>query len=206
MQFNPILWPVLFCCATALSGQSTVEQRRWNCGAELNAYALPDLFFLMPVMKADKGHLHLEARYNYEDLNTFSAWAGYNFTGGDRFTYAFTPMLGGVVGRTNGIAPGLEMTLEFGDFELYNESEYLFDLESSANNFFYSYTDFSYAPKDWFWFGISGQRTRLVDSGLEIERGFLLGFGLKSWEITGYVYNVFTEDTFGYVSLAYTFP
>jgi hypothetical protein len=56
-----------------------------------------------------------EPRYNYEDLNTISAWAGYNFTGGKKFEYAITPILGCILGNTRGISAGLEFTLGFDD-------------------------------------------------------------------------------------------
>ncbi|WP_410961830.1 hypothetical protein, partial [Salmonella sp. SAL4359] len=56
----------------------------WEFNADVNFYFIPDDFFVLPVFKADKNRLHLEARYNYEDRETFSAWAGYNFSGGKK--------------------------------------------------------------------------------------------------------------------------
>ena len=53
----------------------------------------------------------------YEDMNTFSAWLGYNFSGGNNFQYTITPMVGGIIGNTNGIAPGLEFDFLFYGFE-----------------------------------------------------------------------------------------
>ena len=50
--------------------------------------------------------LHLETRYNNEDLRTGSLWVGYNFAWGEKWQFEVTPMIGGVFGRTNGIAPG----------------------------------------------------------------------------------------------------
>jgi hypothetical protein len=35
-------------------------------------------------------------------LHTGSAWVGYNFSGGEKFTWEVTPMLGGVFGHTSG--------------------------------------------------------------------------------------------------------
>jgi hypothetical protein len=51
-------------------------------------------------------------RYNYENLRTGSLWAGCNFSWGKTWQFAVTPMIGGVFGRTNGIAPGCEASLE----------------------------------------------------------------------------------------------
>nr|MCU0406473.1 hypothetical protein [Ignavibacteriaceae bacterium] len=117
-----------------LSSQSFSQEEdssvstEWTISAETDLY-FTDPFVFLPILIADKGNLHIEARYNYEDLKTVSAWIGYSFSGGDDFEYFITPMVGSAFGRTNGIAPGLEFTFGFIGFELYSESEYLFDFE-----------------------------------------------------------------------------
>lgn len=182
----------------------TSDSAQWEFNADVNFYLIPDDFFVLPVFRADKGKLHLETRYNYEDRETFSAWIGYNFMGGDKLEYTITPMLGGVVGRSNGVAPGLEITLGFKNFELYSESEYYFDVESTDNNFFYTWTDLTFSPTDWLWLGISGQRTRLYQTELDIQRGLLVGAGVKQWELTTYLYNP-GYDPFVLLTLSFGF-
>ena len=177
----------------------------WNFSADANFYFIPDDFFVLPVFRADKSKLHLEARYNYEDMNTFSGWVGYNFSGGDEFEFTFTPMLGGVVGNSNGLAPGLEFTLSYKRFELYSESEYLFETDSKDNNFYYNWADFTYSPTDWLWVGISGQRTRLYQTDLEIQRGFLVGASIKQFEVTTYLYNLGFDTPFLLLTLSASF-
>jgi hypothetical protein len=181
------------------------DPKVWELGADLNFYFFSDDFFVLPAIRADKNKLHLEARYNYEDLNTFSGWVGYNFMGGKNLEFVITPMLGGVVGNSNGIAPGLEVTLNYKGFEFYSESEYLFETESNANNFYYNWADLTYSPTDWLWFGLSGQRTRLYQTDLEIQRGIILGGGYKNWELTGYVYNIGFDDPFVLFTLSASF-
>jgi hypothetical protein len=175
---------------------------RWEFNAAANFYFIPDDFFVLPVFIADKNKLHLEARYNYEDRETFSGWVGYNFTGGNNFEYTITPMIGGVVGLSDGIAPGLEVTLGFKGFELYSEAEQYFDFETSANHFFYMWTDLTYSPNDWLWFGVSGQRTRVYQTDLDIQRGLLIGAGFKQWELTTYLYNIASDDPFLMVAIS----
>jgi hypothetical protein len=188
-----------------LHGQEQDSTMSWDFSADANFYLIKDDFFVLPVFRADKGKLHLEARYNYEDRETFSGWVGYNFSGGDdEFSYTFTPMLGGVFGLSNGIAPGLELTLTYKNFELYSEMENLFDLENSENNFYYNWADLTYSPTDWLWLGISGQRTRLFQTDLEIQRGLLAGVGLKSFELNTYVYNI-GDDPFMIIALSANF-
>jgi hypothetical protein len=176
--------------------QDSGDAKAWSFNPDLNLYFIPDDFFMLPVMRADKDWLHLEARYNYEDRETFSGWFGYNFTGGKKLEYTITPMVGGAFGLTRGLTTGLEATLSLGRFEIYTESEYLFDLQTTENNFFYNWSDITYSPTDWLWVGISGQRTRVYETDLEIQRGLLIGGGAKSWEITTYVYNLGFDDPF----------
>lgn len=200
-----ILIAVLVLSGSVVNGQSA-DSSHWEFSTDANAYFFSDDFFVLPVFRADKNNLHLEARYNYEDLETFSGWIGYNFSGDDgEFSYTFTPMLGGVVGLSNGIAPGLEFTLGYKNFELYSEMENLFDLKDSENNFYYNWADFTYSPTDWFWFGISGQRTRLYQTELDIQRGLLVGIGFKHLELNTYVYNIGYDDSFLIVSLSANF-
>lgn len=180
------------------------DKKQWEMGADINFYILEDDFFVLPVLSADHDALHLEARYNYEDMETFSGWIGYNFTGGKKVTYTLTPMVGGIVGLSNGFAPGLEMSLGLGKFELYLESEYFVDVEGS-NHFFYSWSDLTFAPTNWFWFGLSGQRTRLYQTDLEVQRGLLIGAGYKNFELSGYLFNAGFGETFVMLALSGSF-
>lgn len=183
--------------AVALAQEKdSLGEKVWSFNPDVNLYFIPDDFFVLPVFKADRKWLHLEARYNYEDRETFSGWVGYNFTGGKKLEFTITPMIGGAIGLTQGITTGLEMTWTLGKFELYTESEYLIDPQNTENNFFYNWSDLSYSPTDWLWVGISGQRTKVYETDLDIQRGILVGAGFKSWEVTTYVYNLGWEDPF----------
>jgi len=188
-------------CLAAFAQET--DSAKWEFSADANLYFIPDDFFVLPVFRADKNKLHLEARYNYEDMETFSAWVGYNISGGNEFEYTFTPMIGGVVGTAQGIAPGLEMTLGYKGFELYSESEYMFDFE--VENFFYNWSDLTYSPTDWLWFGISGQRLRVYQTDLEVQRGLVVGASLKNWELSTYVYNIGRSDAFVLVTVSVGF-
>lgn len=198
---------VIVCCvlifSTHAQNKDSLASKPWSISADANFYLIPDNFIFLPVLRADKNHLHLEARYNYEDFNTFSLWGGYNFYGGKKFEYLITPMLGGVVGSSNGFATGLELDFNFKKFEFWSESEYFYSVDDAVYNFIYNWTDITYAPKDWFWFGISGQRTRLVETELELNRGLLLGAAFKNWEFTGYLYNLGFDEKYFLVTLTY---
>lgn len=181
----------------------TSDTKKWEMSADLNLYIVPQESFLLPVFRADRRALHLEGRYNYEDYNTFSAWAGYNLGGENNFEYAVTPMIGGAVGNTNGIAVGLELTLNFKAFELYSEAEYLLDASGREYNYIYSWTDFTFSPKKWLWIGISAQRTRLIETPLDFERGILLGASWKNWELSAYAFNLGFDEPYGLLTLSF---
>ena len=85
-----------------------------------------------PVFTADRDWLHLEARYNYENLETGSLWLGYNFSAGHKLVLKATPMIGGVIGRTTGVAPGYEVSLNYKRVALSTQGEYVFDTGSRS--------------------------------------------------------------------------
>src|SRR5262245_402403 len=64
--------------------------------------------YFSPIAYGDHAGLHLEARYNYENLETGSGFVGWNCAAGGEIALAVTPMVGLVAGKTNGVAPGLE--------------------------------------------------------------------------------------------------
>ena len=81
------------------------DETKWSFSASASTYIVPDFQeYVQPTFTADHDWLHIETRYNYEDLATGSTWVGYNFSGGRKLEWEFTPMLGAVLGRTTGIA------------------------------------------------------------------------------------------------------
>jgi len=201
------LMAILLISVTQSFSQDSMEtpEKKWNFGADLNLYFYTDDFIAMPVFRADRNKLHLEARYNYEANNTFSGWIGYNIKGGNEFEFFITPMVGGIAGETNGFAPGLEFTLGYKGFELYNESEYVFDLESNIGNFSYTMSDLTYSLTDWLWAGASAQTTKVFEEDLVFDAGLLIGGGYKAFEISGYLYNPASSGRFALITLSASF-
>jgi hypothetical protein len=174
----------------AQTPQPSVAARKWSFSASAYTYIVPDdRDYVQPAFKADRGRLHLEARYNYEDRKTGSVWAGYNFSVGEKLTFEFTPMIGGIFGDTTGVAPGFEMTLGWRRLELYSESEYVFDPGDHSANFAYTWSELTLAPADWFRFGLVAQRTRAYQTDLDVQRGLLLGFSYKWADFGAYLFN-----------------
>mgnify|MGYP003433149069 FL=1 len=114
-------------------------------------------------------------------------------------------MLGGVFGATDGIAPGYKGSLGVGKIELYSEGEYVFDLGSDADRFFYNWSELTLAPVDWLRFGLVTQRTRVYQTDREIQRGALVGFLHKGVSLTGYAFNPDDDEPTFVVSVGLTF-
>ncbi len=175
---------------SAPAAVETEAGRPWAFAASAYTYFVPDSReYVQPTFAADRHWLHLEARYNYEDLDTGSAWIGYNFSLGEKLSLEFTPMLGGVFGNTTGLAPGYKGSLGWWLLELSSEGEYVFDTRRSSDSFFYTWSELSLAPVEWFRFGAVVQRTKLYATDFDIQRGFLVGFSYKQVDFTTYVFN-----------------
>src|SRR6188768_215223 len=70
----------------ALSGEP--GEKLWSYSAAAYTYFVPDdRDYFQPTITADRGPLHFEARYNYEGLDSGSAWVGYNYSGGQKLAW-----------------------------------------------------------------------------------------------------------------------
>ncbi len=175
--------------AAATNPPEEEDEEAWSFSVSASAYFVPDdSDYVQPTFTADRGWLHLEARYNYESLETGSAWIGYNFSG-ETLAWELTPILGGVFGETTGIAPGYKGSLTWKTLEFYSEGEYVFDTGDSSDSFFYNWSELTLAPVEWFRFGLVTQRTRVYKTDREIQRGVLAGFSFKNVSLTGHVFN-----------------
>ena len=169
-------------------------------------YVLPDEGdYVQPTFKADHGLFHFETRYNYEDRDSTSFFVGANFEFGDKVKLVLTPMIGGLVGQTDGIMPALEADFTVGPFEAYGEAEYVFDLNDSSSKYLYMWSELSLWPTEWLRAGVVTQRTRAYQTDRDIQRGLLVGFTLKKIDGTVYFFNPGADDHFTVVSLGVSF-
>jgi hypothetical protein len=191
---------------SAPNSLSATNEKAWAFSASVSGYLVPnDRDYAQPTITADHDWLHLEARYNYEALDTGSVWVGYNFSVGDKLSLDFTPMVGGVFGDVTGIAPGYEFTLSYWKLTLYSAGEYVFHTQDSSGNFFYTWSELSLAPVDWFRFGLVVQRTKAYQTDLDIQRGFLVGFTYMKMDFTTYLFNLDQDNPTVVLTLAFNF-
>jgi hypothetical protein len=168
----------------------STDAEPWEYSLTVDGYLIEgEDGYASPTFTADHNWLHLEARYNYENLRTGSLWAGYNFSWGKTWQFAVTPMIGGVFGRTNGIAPGCEASVEWKKLTLSLDNEYVFDTTSKSGNFYYAWPQLTYEPVKWLKVGAVAQHTKSFQTAVDIQRGFLVGLKHQKFEFTTYVFN-----------------
>jgi hypothetical protein len=167
----------------------------WAFNLTTDGYIIPNgTDYASPVFTADRTWLHLEARYNDENLRTGSFWIGRNITAGKKLALNVTPMIGGVFGRTTGIAPGCEASLTYKKVQVSISNEYVFDTRHKSGDFYYTWPQLTYSPLNWLQIGLVAQRTRAFQTSLDIQRGFLVGVSHNKWESTVFVFNTGYAD------------
>jgi len=201
-----ITWAILVTSAAHVSAQTATPAPAWTFDSSVSTYFLPDDGnYAQPRIATDRGWLHLEARVNYEDLDTGSIWFGYNWSSGETVEWALTPMVGGVYGQTDGVAPGYTGSLSWKRIEFYSEGEYVFDADDSADSFFYNWSEVTFVPAEWFRVGLVTQRTRVYETERDIQRGLLVGISYKNLEATTYVFNPDDSKSVVVLSVALSF-
>ena len=157
------------------------------------------------IAAADRGPLHIEARYNYESIGARSAFVGWTFSGGDAVTWELTPLLGGAWGTTRAFVPGLEASLAWGRLDYYVEAEYVRDRSERAGSYFYAWSELGFRPVEWLRGGIASQRTRIYGGDRELQWG---PFAQLTWgrvTIGGYWFNPGSGDQIFVGSIGATF-
>ena len=111
---------------------SAKNPRAYNLTVDV--YIVPSQSDVNPVFAANRNRVHLEARYNSENLRRGSLWAGYNFSAGKKLLLNVTPMMGDIFGKTTGISPGLESSLTYKKIAPSISNEYVFDTTHNSGN------------------------------------------------------------------------
>jgi len=143
---------------------------------------------------ANRGPLHLEARYNYESVGARSAFVGWTFSGGEAITWEIAPLLGGAWGTTQAFVPALEASVAWKRLDFYVEAEYVRDTHQRTDSYFYAWSELGVRPAEWLRVGIAGQRTRTYANDRDIQRG---PFAQVTWgpvTIGGYWFNPGSND------------
>ena len=177
----------------------------WSVGISAATYVLPhEEDYVQPTVTADRDALHIEARYNYEDRQSISGFIGWTFEEGTKLQLELTPMIGGVVGDTDGLVPALELTLSFRRLEFYSEGEYVIGVNGTSS-FLYNWSEVSFRAADWLRAGIGTQRTRAFGTPRDIQRGVLAGVNVGKIAGTFYLFNPGSDDYYVVATVGVSF-
>jgi hypothetical protein len=201
--FTLIIFPAsLFSQET---GEDSVRST-WSFNASGYYYIIPGQENTLSLIAyANHKALHLEGRYNYEDEKTGSVFAGWRFQTGNKLVFGVTPMIGLVVGNTDGAAPAMELDASYKIFDFYSETEYVVDFSGKENNFLYTWGTVGVTPFRKFRTGISYQRTKLYQSNFDIQRGIFAEY--QFWKLTTgvYFFDPFSSSQFLVTTLSFEF-
>ena len=187
--------------STVSAAQTTPPSRNtWSGDVEAYVYLLDSESYLLTIASADRARLHLEARYQYEARDTFSAWIGRPFTTGRPIELELVPIAGAIVGRLDAIGAGLETTITWKSLELYSESEYVFDVGGSEGNFYYNWSNLTWQANNWLTLGPSAQRTR-TRGDFSFDFGAFVGVQRRRATLTLYGFDLFRRSRFGILAL-----
>lgn len=108
-------------------------------------------------------------------------------------------------GKTNGIVPGLEVSLIWKKLDFYFENELVFDFVRKENNFFNSWTELAVTLFGNSRTGISASRTRLFQSDIELQKGVFAQYSF--WKLTAGVhyFNPLSNDYYLIATLGMEF-
>jgi hypothetical protein len=153
-------------------------------------YAMRDQSdFGVGVAALNRGPLHLETRYNYESRDAGSVFAGWNFAGGETVTFQVTPIIGALFGSERGVIPGLEASVSYGPVDVYVEAEYVAFREHHEDRYTYVWSELGWKPAEWLRLGLVGQRTRVVHTDRDLQRGFFAQVILGPTTLGVYAFN-----------------
>jgi hypothetical protein len=168
----------------------TTGANAWSFSATAYTYIIAnDSNYAQPTFTADRGRLHLEARYNYEAQKTGSAWAGVNLSGGNTIEWELTPIFGAVFGDVDGVAPGYKGSISWRRLSLYSESEFVIDTSTTSDSFLYNWSELTYAITESLRVGLVVQRTRAYQTDRDVQRGIIVGYSYRRAEFSFCLFN-----------------
>jgi len=147
---------------------------------------------------------YAELRYNYEDAQTISFYAGKTFSGGNDLTYSIIPLAGFSYGRFTGASIAANTEVEWKKFYISSQSQYSVGLRKETPDFFFTWSELGYNISDHVYAGGAIQYTWQLNSGA-IEPGFVVGINFKKFSVPFYVFNPFKQSSYLVLGLNYEY-
>lgn len=187
-----LLYGHLLCAAQAKGG---IEQYQYIGNGTANAI-VPVLHF------QDARGWYGEARYNYDEANTFSVLGGRSFRLDKSGSMLLTPMLGVSAGNFEGFTTAVNYSMEKGPFFFSAQSQYSFS-SNDTPDFFFNWSEAGYQPLKWLFGGASVQYTKEQRFKGKLEPGLMLGFNWRNVSLPLYVFNVEKQERFFILGLVW---
>ncbi len=170
-----------------------------------NLLSQSEKYIWMPIIhyQSSKG-IYTELRYNYEDVQTLSLFAGKTFTSGKTLDFTITPMAGFSTGKFTGLSLAANLDTEWKNFYLSSQTQYSIGTKKEVDNFFFTWSELGYNISKNLYSGVAAQYTRQQGVG-SIESGFVAGVIFKNVEVPVYVFNPFKPGGHFVVGLNYEF-
>lgn len=159
----------------------------------------------MPVIhyQTEKG-FYTELRYNYEDVQTLSLFAGKTFFTGSKLGCTLTPMLGLSTGNFSGASVAVNAEADWKNFYLSTQTQYSAATRKGVSNFFFSWSELGYNLSRSFFAGVALQYTR--QEGVSYtEPGIVAGLSFKNFSLPFYLFKPFQTDQYIIVGLNFEY-
>jgi hypothetical protein len=137
-----------------------------------------------------------EARYNFDELNTFSLYAGKKFSGTGNISWEATPVVGGLMGQMTGGSVGMNFGMDYRNLFIASQSQFSFSLENNIDRYFFNWSEVGYNATSWLYAGLAVQQTNIYKTTGKLEPGCMVGFSINNWTIPLYAFNTIAEERY----------
>jgi hypothetical protein len=88
---------------------------------------------------------------------------------------------------------------------VYVEAEYVHDGGDAASSYTYAWSEVGFRPVEWLRIGIVGQRTRVVNTDRDLQRGPFVQLAFGKVSVAVYAFNPEAASRYTVVSIAASF-
>lgn len=173
---------ILILSSTSLQAQLGIEQYHY-LGQNSGTAVVPIIH-----LQSKKGW-YGEARYNYDEDNTFTILAGKKFVFGSDFEIGLTPMVGLSLGNFKGYTYALNSSFENERFFFSNQTQYTQSKSLEYSSYYFNWSELGVNINKWSYAGFTMQNTRLYSGEQLNEPGLMFGINIKSVSIPFYAFN-----------------
>ena len=145
-----------------------------------------------------------ELRYNYEDAQTLSVYAGKTINGGNVLNFGITPLLGFSTGRFTGISVAINSEISWKQFYISSQSQYSRGIKGGSTDFLFNWSELGYTISPHFFSGLTMQYTRQSGQTV-VESGVLAGLTFNAISIPFYVFSPLHKSQYFILGVNYEY-